>query len=79
MPIFANTGTYSHLSVETLLITTIYAILGVIILLAAYKIFDIINPLDFDKELANNNTSLAIVVGSFFISMAIIIASAIFG
>lgn len=69
----------SHLSIETILVTTIYAILGAIILMAAYKVFDIINPLDFDKEIANNNISLSIMVAGFFLGMAIIIAAAIFG
>ena len=69
----------ANLSVESVLVTTIYAILGAIILMAAYKVFDIINPLDFDKEIANNNISLAIMMAGFFLGMAIIIASAIFG
>lgn len=75
----SSTSALSHLSFETVLITTIYAVLGAALLMAAYKVFDIINVLDFDKEIANNNISLAIMVAGFFISMAIIIAAAIFG
>ncbi len=69
----------ANLDIYPVLATTIYAILGAIILMAAYKVFDIINPLDFDKEIANNNIALAIMVAGFFLSIAIIIASAIFG
>lgn len=64
---------------QAILGTTVYAILGVVILMAAYKVFDIINPLDFDKEIANNNMALGIMMAGFFISIALIIASALFG
>lgn len=79
MLILAQTAANSHLSIETGLVTAVYAIIGAVLLMGAYKVFDIINVLDFDKEIANNNISLAIMVAGFFISMAIIIASAIFG
>jgi uncharacterized membrane protein YjfL (UPF0719 family) len=78
MFIFAQAAV-THLNPETIAVTTIYAIVGAILLMAAYKVFDLINPLDFDKEIANNNISLSIMVAGFFVSMAIIIASAIFG
>ncbi|MEW5821424.1 MAG: DUF350 domain-containing protein [Cyanobacteriota bacterium] len=80
---FILATTSAALSLDTALsavfVTTIYAILGAIILIAAYKVFDIINPLDFDKEIANNNISLSIMIAGFFLGMSIIIASAIFG
>ena len=47
---------------QAILGTAVYAILGVVILMAAYKVFDIINPLDFDKEIANNNIALGIMM-----------------
>jgi uncharacterized membrane protein YjfL (UPF0719 family) len=78
MLIFAQTAV-SHLNIETVAVTTLYAIMGAILLMAAYKVFDIINPLDFDKEIANNNISLSIMIAGFFLSMALIIAAAIFG
>lgn len=57
--------------------TAIFAVLGVVILLLAYWIFDKINPLDFNKELAEKNTALAIVLAGFFVSISIIIGCTI--
>ena len=77
MLVFANIS--NVLCGQAILGTAIYAILGVIILMAAYKVFDIINPLDFDKEISNNNMALGVMMAGFFISIALIIASAMFG
>lgn len=80
MLLFASAANgLNNLSVEVVLITTIYAVLGAAILMAAYKIFDIINPLDFDEELKKNNMALGIMIAGFFLGMAVIIASAIMG
>ena len=57
--------------------TLIFAILGMAILLLAYKIFDVINRLDFTKELGERNNALAIVLAGYFIAIAIIIGSTI--
>ena len=57
--------------------TMLFSVLGVGVLMASYKVFDIINPLDFDKELAEKNVALAIVLGGFFIAIAIIIGCTI--
>lgn len=57
--------------------TAIFATLGVLILLLAYWIFDKINPLDFNKEIAEKNTALAIVLAGFFIAIAIIVGCTI--
>lgn len=57
--------------------TFIFAVVGMVILLLAYRIFDIINPLDFNKELMEKNNSLAIVLAGYFVSIAIIIGATI--
>lgn len=62
-----------------ILVTLIYAALGTIFLMIAYKVFDIVNALEFTKELEKNNQALGTVVGGFFIAIAIIIAAAIHG
>ncbi len=62
-----------------LLVSLIYAVLGMVFLMVAYKIFDIVNALEFTKELGKNNQALGTVIGGFFIAMAIIIAAAIHG
>lgn len=67
------------LSPGTLLVSLVYAILGMIFLMIAYKVFDLVNALEFTKELEKNNQALGTVVAGFFIAMAIIIAAAIHG
>jgi len=67
------------LSPGILLVSLTYAILGMIFLMVAYKVFDLVNSLEFTKELEKNNQALGTVVAGFFIAMAIIIAAAIHG
>ncbi|MBF2053061.1 MAG: DUF350 domain-containing protein [Candidatus Sericytochromatia bacterium] len=67
------------LSPGILLVSLIYAVLGMIFLMVAYKVFDIVNALEFTKELEKNNQALGTVIAGFFIAMAIIIAAAIHG
>lgn len=67
------------LSPGMLLVTLIYAVLGMVFLMIAYKVFDLVNALEFTKELENNNQALGIVIAGFFIAVAIIVAAAIRG
>ncbi len=62
-----------------ILVSFIYAALGMVFLMIAYKVFDIVNALEFTKELEKNNQALGTVIGGFFIAIAIIIAAAIHG
>lgn len=62
-----------------ILVSLIYSILGMIFLMVAYKVFDLVNALDFTKELEKNNQALGTVIAGFFIAIAIIIAAAIHG
>lgn len=68
-----------QLTPDILLVSTVYALLGMIFLMIAYKVFDLVNALDFTKELSQNNQALGTVIGGFFIAIAIIIAAAIHG
>jgi putative membrane protein len=55
-----------------------YAFLGVVLMFAAYKIFDILTPqLNYADELKKNNISVAIFIASLFISIGIIIGGAL--
>lgn len=57
-----------------------YASLGVLILLAAYWVIERITPENTWKQVVEQkNVAVAIVMGAFIISVAIIIASAIHG
>jgi len=71
--------TLRALQPEVLLVSFIYAVLGMVFLMVAYKVFDIVNALEFTKELEKNNQALGTVIGGFFIAIAIIIAAAIHG
>jgi putative membrane protein len=62
-----------------LLVSLIYSILGMLFLMVAYKVFDIVNALEFTKELEKNNQALGTVIAGFFIAIAIIIGAAIHG
>lgn len=62
-----------------ILATLVYATIGMVFLLVAYKIFDLVNALEFTKELEKNNQALGTVIAGFFIAIAIIVAAAIHG
>ncbi len=53
-----------------------WAILGMLLLLAADHIIDRIDPLGFDKEIKNGNVAAAIVMSALIIGVAIIIYAA---
>ncbi|HLH22738.1 MAG TPA: DUF350 domain-containing protein [Chloroflexota bacterium] len=56
----------------------VYAILGGILLLVAYKVFDWATPHDLGREIfEKNNVAASILAGGFLIALAVIIASAI--
>jgi uncharacterized membrane protein YjfL (UPF0719 family) len=67
------------LSPGLLLATAVYSVLGMIMLMIAYKVFDIVNALEFTKELEKNNQALGTVIAGFFIAIGIIVAAAIHG
>ncbi len=56
----------------------IYAVLGVVILVLSFTLWDKITPYDLWKEIVEkNNTALAIFSGLMALGIAIIIASAV--
>ncbi|WP_224813729.1 DUF350 domain-containing protein [Hasllibacter sp. MH4015] len=55
-----------------------YSVIGMVLMYIAYKIIEILSPFPIVKEIEEDqNTSLAILIGSVFVSMAIIIAAVI--
>jgi len=76
---------------ETLAITTfdksafimliwslIYGVLGIVLTIAGYKIFDWITPIDVEKELSERqNIAVAIVCAAVIIGIALVISAAI--
>jgi putative membrane protein len=69
----------NSLSPGTLLVSLVYSVLGMIFLMVAYKVFDLVNALEFTKELEKNNQALGTVIAGFFIAIAIIVAAAVHG
>lgn len=58
--------------------TLFYTFVGMVLLLIAYKVIDIVTPFPIIKEIEEDqNTALAILIGSVFLSMSIIIAAVI--
>jgi uncharacterized membrane protein YjfL (UPF0719 family) len=56
----------------------LYATLGVILMYAAYRVFDVLTPaVDFAAELKRGNVAVAIFIGALFIAIAIIIGGAL--
>ncbi|AFM24277.1 DUF350 domain-containing protein [Desulfomonile tiedjei] len=61
-----------------MLSTVIYSIIGLLVFVAALWIMDKVTPFSIQKEIEQDqNTALAIIMGSVFISLAIIIQAAI--
>jgi len=60
--------------------TIVYSILGMVVFAVAFKIFVKISPFSVRKEIEEDqNTALAVILGSVLIGLAIIIAAAIAG
>ena len=56
----------------------LYAGLGVILMYVSYRLFDRLTPqVDFPTELQRGNVAVAILLGSLFIAIAIIISGAL--
>ena len=55
-----------------------YAVLGVILMWATYRIFDKLTPeVDFAAELKKGNVAVAVFIAALFISIALIIGHAL--
>jgi len=66
------------MDLSILLLNFAYAIFGVVLMYASYRVIDYMSPqLDFREELKNGNIAVAIVIGGLFIAIAIIIAAAL--
>lgn len=68
----------TELGLEQIASSVIYSVLGIVVFLVAYAIIDKLTPFSIRKEIEEDqNTALAIIIGSCFIALAIIIAAAI--
>ncbi len=56
----------------------IYAILGVVLMYASYRLIDRLTPqVDFPTELKRGNVAVAIFIAALFIAIAIIVGGAL--
>lgn len=60
--------------IRDILLSVLFGFLGIVIMAVGYKIFDLMIPLDFNKELEKNNTSVAILIAGLLIGIAIIVS-----
>ena len=65
---------------RVLILSIIYAILGMLLLYVGYRVFDMVTPTDMQKKIfEEGNTAVAITVGAFILGLAIVILGAIHG
>ena len=56
----------------------VYAFLGILLLVIAYRLFDLATPLDLSRCIfQENNMAAAVTVGAFLVALGLIIAAAI--
>jgi putative membrane protein len=65
---------------QGLLASVIYSLIGLAVFVVGFYVMRFILPYDVHKEIeADQNTALGIVIGSFILGLAIIIAASISG
>jgi len=61
-----------------LILSVIYAVLGMVLLYVGYKVFDWVTPTDMQKKIfEEDNVAVAIIAGAFVLGLAIVIGMAI--
>ena len=66
--------------VRVLVLSVVYAALGMVLLYLGYRIFDRLTPTDLQEDIfKNGNVAVAIVVGAFILGLAFVIGAAIHG
>ena len=61
-------------------VTFLYAVLGVLLMYAAYRVIDRLTPeVNFAAELQKGNLAVAVFIAAIFLGVAIIIAGALEG
>ena len=67
-------------SLQGLLASVIYSLVGLAVFVGGWYVIRLIMPFDVHKEIeADQNVALGIVIGSFILGLAIIVAAAIVG
>ncbi len=61
----------------SVLSSIVWALIGVILLVAAFRVFDAVDPVAYHEEIKKGNTAAGVVMAGVMIGMAIIIYAAI--
>lgn len=70
--------TRSPVQFSVIALNVLYAVIGVVLMYAAYRAFDMLTPeVDFPSELQKGNLAVAIFIAAIFISIALIIGKAL--
>ena len=63
---------------QGILDTVVYSALGIVVLMAGYKIFDWVTPFSLNKEIAeDNNVAAGVAVAGIMVALGLIVAAAI--
>ncbi len=67
-------------NVDNVVASLVYSLIGLAVFVAGLFVFRLVMPFDVHKEIeVDQNTALGIVMGSFIIGLALIVAAAISG
>lgn len=58
-------------------ISFLFGLVGILIMVCGYWVFDKVIPADFNKELEKNNIAVAIVIAGMLIGIAIIVSKVV--
>lgn len=68
------------LDLEHILAVLVYSVMGIVIMVLAFVIIDLIHPRDIWGEIADKqNTAMAIMFGCMMVGIAIIVAASVVG
>ena len=71
---------FSFADARILVISVVYAGLGMVLLYLGYRLFDWLTPTNLQEDIfKNGNVAVAIVVGAFILGLAFVIGAAIHG
>lgn len=68
---------FKHLAL-LIIESVVFSIVGVIVLMVGYKIFDLVTPFDLNHQIAeDNNTAAGIAVAGVIIALGLIVSAAV--
>ncbi|QEL15354.1 DUF350 domain-containing protein [Limnoglobus roseus] len=78
--LFADDPWFAKTFESSLLAAAAFGLLGIVMLAIGFKVFELITPrVDLEKELAEKNVAVGIVVGALLLGIAMIVTRAIGG